>query len=95
MATSSALFGLEALMGFEPLKLSPVLAFISGSVFICKAGILSGEFYIHAIVLFLTAIPMVLFPHVALTVFGVVAALTFFLPGLKFHQLKKLGRKPH
>ncbi len=93
MACSSSLYGVEALLELPPLKLSPVLALIAGSVFIVKAGILSGEFYLHAVVLFLTAIPMALFPHYALTIFGFVAALTFFLPGLKFHQLKKLGRK--
>lgn len=92
MACSSSLFGVEALLGLPVLKLSPVLGLIAGSVFVAKAGILSGEFYLHAVVLFLTAIPMALFPQFALTIFGAVSALTFFLPGLKFHQLKKLGR---
>jgi serine/threonine-protein kinase len=91
IASSSALFGVEALLKLEPLTLSPVLALISGSVFLAKAGILSGEFYVHAAVLYLTAVPMALFPDIALTVFGIVAALTFFLPGLKFHQLKVKG----
>ncbi|MCA9089579.1 MAG: serine/threonine protein kinase [Planctomycetaceae bacterium] len=96
MACSSALYGVEALLKLPPLTLSPVLALIAGSVFVAKAGILSGEFYIHAIVLFLTAIPMALFPQFALTIFGVVSALSFFLPGLKFHQIKKLAaRRQH
>jgi serine/threonine-protein kinase len=96
MACSSALYGVEALLKLPPLTLSPVLALIAGSVFVAKAGILSGEFYIHAVVLFLTAIPMAVFPRFALTIFGVVSALTFFLPGLKFHQIKKLAaRRQH
>lgn len=93
MACSSSLYGVEALLGLPALTLSPVLALIAGSVFIAKAGILSGEFYVHAVVLFLTAIPMALFPQYALTIFGFISALTFFLPGLKFHNLKRLGRE--
>ncbi|MCA9079126.1 MAG: serine/threonine protein kinase [Planctomycetaceae bacterium] len=95
MASSSALYGVEALLKLPPLTLSPVLGLIAGSVFLAKAGILSGEFYLHAVVLFLTAIPMALFPSFALTIFGVVSALAFFLSGLKFHQLKKLSARPH
>ena len=37
------------------LKLSPVLGLISGMVFVVKAGILSGEFYVQAVASFLTA----------------------------------------
>lgn len=93
MAASSALFGLEYLMNMEPLKLSPVLALIAGMVFVAKAGILSGEFYVHAFILFLTAIPMALFPNFAVTIFGVVSAATFFVPGLKFYMQKRGNRR--
>ncbi len=92
MASSSALYGVEYLLDLPVLKLSPVLALITGSVFVVKAGILSGEFYVHAVLLFLTAIPMALFPSIALTIFGLVAAGTFFVSGLKFYQLKRLNR---
>ncbi len=86
MASSSMLFLIEALLGLPVLSLSPVLALFAASVFIGKAGVLSGEFYIQAIVMFLCAIPMALFPHVGITLFGIASALTFFIPGWKFHR---------
>ncbi len=86
MACSTLLYLVEALLGEPVLRLSPVLPLIAGSVFVVKAGILSGEFYVHAAVLFATCIPMTLFPKFGLTIFGLVAALTFFIPGLKFHR---------
>ncbi len=86
MASSSMLFLIESLLGLPVLSLSPVLALFAASVFVGKAGVLSGEFYIQSIVMFLCAIPMALFPKIGITVFGVVSALTFFIPGWKFHR---------
>ncbi|MEZ6056810.1 MAG: serine/threonine-protein kinase [Planctomycetaceae bacterium] len=86
MACSTGLFGVEAMLGLPALKLSPVLALIAAGVFVVKAGILSGEFYIHALMLFATAIPMAMFPRYGITMFGIVGAATFFLPGLKFYR---------
>ena len=86
MASSSMLFLIEALLGLPVLSLSPVLALFAASVFIGKAGVLSGEFYIQAIVMFLCAIPMALFPKIGITLFGIASALTFFIPGWKFHR---------
>lgn len=93
MACSSGLFGVEKLLDLPVLTLSPVLALIAAAVFVVKAGILSGEFYIHAVLLFLTAIPMALFPDYALTFFGLTSAATFFVPGLKFHLIKRAQRE--
>jgi hypothetical protein len=67
------------------LTLSPILAVIAGMVFVVKAGMLSGEFYISAAALFLTVIPMTLFPDYGPIIFGVVTAIAFFVPGLKYH----------
>ena len=92
MASSSMLFLIESLLGLPVLSLSPVLALFAASVFVGKAGVLSGEFYIQAIVMFLCAIPMALFPQIGITVFGVVSALTFFVPGWKFHRELKARR---
>jgi eukaryotic-like serine/threonine-protein kinase len=89
MAGSTALFGVEFLLGLPVLTLSPVLALLAGGVFVVKAGILSGEFYLSAAIMFLTAIPMALLPDVALILFGIVSAGTFFVPGLKFYRLKR------
>jgi serine/threonine-protein kinase len=89
MACSTSLFAVEWLLQLPVLTLSPVLALFAGAVFLSKAGILSGEFYIHAVALFLTAIPMALFPSVAVTIFGIVSALAFGISGLKFHLMSR------
>ncbi len=89
MIAIALLFPVEMLMGLPVLKLSPVLALVSGMVFFVKAGILSGVFYIQAALLFLTAAPMALFPNVAHTIFGLVAAACFFVPGLKYYQQRR------
>jgi serine/threonine-protein kinase len=68
------------------LTLTPILAIIAGMVFIAKAGMLSGEFYLWGAALFLTAVPMALFPRYGPLIFGVVAAASFFVPGLKYHR---------
>lgn len=86
MACSTMLYAIEAILGLPVLTLSPVLALIAGAVFVAKAGILTGEFYIHAAVLFATSIAMAVFPSIGLTLFGLVSAGTFFVPGWKFHR---------
>lgn len=74
------------------LTLSPILAIIAGTVFFTKAGILSGEFYPPAIALYLTTIPMSLWPEYCQLIFGTVSALCFFIPGLKYHKLRLRSR---
>ena len=91
MACVGMLYALEALLGLEVLKLSPVLGLIAGTVFLIKAGILSGEFYIQAAALYVTSLAMALWPEWGLVLFGVVSALCFFVPGLKFHRQNKRG----
>ena len=68
------------------LSLSPVLAVLGGMVFLIKAGILSGMFYIPAAAMFLTAGLMAIWPRFALTIFGVVSGAGFFVPGLMYHH---------
>jgi serine/threonine-protein kinase len=86
IACSTLLFAVEALLGLPVLTLSPVLALISAAVFVVKAGILSGEFYLHAAALFATCVPMALWPRYGITIFGLVSAATFLVPGWKFHR---------
>jgi serine/threonine-protein kinase len=86
MICIALLFPLEAWLNLPPLKLSPVLGLVTGTVFLAKAGILSGEFYIWSFLLFLTAVPMALFPQFAHFIFGVVSACCFFFPGLKYYR---------
>jgi serine/threonine-protein kinase len=86
MACIIALFPLESYLGLEPLKLSPVIGLIAGMVFVVKAGILSGAFYVQAAALFLTAWLMAVFPNYAHLIFGSVSAACFFFPGLKYYR---------
>jgi serine/threonine-protein kinase len=84
-------FVTEWVLGLPVLTLSPILAVIAGMVFVVKAGMLSGEFYWAAAAKFATAVPMAFLGRFGYTyleplLFGVVAALTFFVPGLKYHR---------
>jgi serine/threonine-protein kinase len=88
VAAVMLLFAVEHLLRLPVLTLSPVLGIVSGMVFVVKAGILSGAFYVHAVALFATAVAMAALQSAGfaygLTLYGVVSALTFFLPGLKY-----------
>lgn len=95
---SMLLFGLEALLQLPVLSLSPVLALIAGNVFLAKAGILSGKFYLQAIALYATAFVMALItrlpiPDFGLILFGFMLAGSFFLPGLKYYRQLRDGTK--
>jgi serine/threonine-protein kinase len=81
------------MLGLDVLALSPVVALMSGMVFLVKAGILTGTFYLQAIVLFATAFVMALpamrpYGHF---IFGIVSGVCFFLPGLKYHRQRLRG----
>lgn len=80
------LYVVEIVMGLPVLTLSPVLGLTSGTAYLAKAGILSGAFYIQAVVLFLTAPLMALYPKYAITLFGLISGACFFIPGLKYHR---------
>jgi serine/threonine-protein kinase len=80
------LFVVELSLNLPVLSLSPVLALITGMVFVVKAGILSGTFYFQAAALFATAPAMAACPQVAHLIFGFVSAACFFLPGLKYYR---------
>ncbi|HMO15037.1 MAG TPA: serine/threonine-protein kinase [Pirellulaceae bacterium] len=85
MITTILLFPLEWLLDLPVLTLSPVLALVGAQTFTVKAGVLSGQFYIHAGVLLLTAFSMAIFPGIGLTIFGIVISACFFFTGLKYH----------
>jgi serine/threonine protein kinase len=84
------LFATEWMLGLRVLTLSPVLGLMNGMVFIVKAGILSGEFYIHAAVMYATAVAMAVLQSydydIGISLFGLAAAGTFFVPGLKYYR---------
>jgi serine/threonine-protein kinase len=83
---SISLFLVELLLGRPPLELSPVLGVMAGMVFLVKAGMLSGAFYLSAAACFATAVLMGLFPEIGLFLFGFVSAACFFIPGLKYYR---------
>jgi serine/threonine-protein kinase len=89
--SSMLLFGLEGMLRLPVLSLSPVLSLIAGNVFLAKAGILSGRFYIQAVVLYLTSFVMAFLSalgvsDVGLLLLGCVLAGSFFIPGLKYYR---------
>ena len=98
MICSSLLFGVEMLLGLPVLSLSPVLGLISGMVFLVKAGILSGAFYVQSLVLFATGLVMAVLPStglpdVGISLFGLVSAACFFVPGLKYWRQRNAARE--
>jgi eukaryotic-like serine/threonine-protein kinase len=88
---SIGLFVIEVAQGLESLTLSPVLPVIAGMVFLFKAGTLSGQFYVWVVAYYATAVVMGVVPVVGHLVFGVVSALSFFVPGLKYYRQRKRG----
>lgn len=89
MITIATLFPLEWWLDLSVLSLSPLLGVISAGVFIIKAGMFSGAFYIQAAALLVVAVLMAVLPRYAHLVFGVVAAACFFIPGYQFHHRRR------
>jgi serine/threonine-protein kinase len=82
----AAMFPFEWYLGLPVLSLAPLLALVAGMVFLVKASILAGGFYLQAIALFATALLMAVMPRWSLGIFGVVSGACFFFPGLKYHR---------
>ncbi|MGH9676857.1 MAG: serine/threonine-protein kinase, partial [Candidatus Acidiferrum sp.] len=90
LATTSV-FVVEVMLHLPVLTLSPILAIIAGITFVIKGGMLSGMFYIAAGAQFLIAVPMALvatseYSYLGPLMFGTVSAISFFVPGLKYHR---------
>jgi serine/threonine-protein kinase len=102
MAGSILLYVVEPILGLETLTLSPILGLLTGAVFLVKAGILSGRFYVQAAVLFASA-PLMAWiqSHAAATgtldysisLFGLVSGASFFFPGLKYHRQRRQSKR--
>jgi serine/threonine-protein kinase len=97
MISIVGLFCVEILLGLPVLSLSPIIALSSSMVFVAKAGILTGKFYAQAAALFVTALAMAWLERegiqIGITLFGVVSALCFFLPGLKYYRQRRQVEK--
>jgi serine/threonine-protein kinase len=95
MIASCLLFVVETLLGMPVLTLSPVLPLVGAMVFVIKAGILSGAFYFQAAANFAVAIVMAWIrredlPDYCLTLYGLVAAASFFIPGVKYYRQRTI-----
>ncbi|MBD3672269.1 MAG: serine/threonine protein kinase [Planctomycetaceae bacterium] len=91
MVASTMLFAVERILDMRVLSLSPVLGLISGMVFLIKAGMLSGQFYVEAAALFLVGLVMAWLqttqlPQVGIILFGLVSGACFFFPGWQYHK---------
>ena len=80
------MFVIEVIAKLPPLALSPAIAVAAGMVMMFKAGLLSGQFYIWAFFNFLVACFMAGWPENAHLMFGIVSAVSFFFPGLKYYR---------
>jgi eukaryotic-like serine/threonine-protein kinase len=93
MLAIACMFPIEWILGMDVLTLTPLLGVIAGMVFVVKAGILSGAFYLQAVCLFLASFLMAMFHDWAHLIFGAVAAPCFFFPGLKYYRQKHAMNK--
>ncbi len=91
VVASIATFIVEVLLELPVLTLTPVLAVMAGMVFMFKAGTLTGWFYVAAILCFVSAVLMSWLPLVGQfgpLLFGLVSAVGFFVPGLRYYRQK-------
>lgn len=93
LASIALLFVVEMILGLDVLTLSPVLALTSGMIFLVKAGMLTGQFYFQAAALFATAIAMAWLERLqiplGITLFGLVSAGCFFIPGWQYYRQRR------
>jgi serine/threonine-protein kinase len=86
VAGSFAVLMLEWMLGQPVLSYAPMLAVLAGMVFLCKAGILSGLFYLATAVLFAAAGLMAALPDWAMLIYGFALAGCYFVPGWIFYR---------
>lgn len=89
VCASIVMFVIEVLGGLPVLTLSPAIAVAAGMVFVFKAGILSGQFYLCSALNFAVAGLMPLVPQFGILLFGVASAVSFFFPGLKYYRQRR------
>jgi serine/threonine-protein kinase len=89
VAGSFGILFLEMLWRRPVLELAPLLAVVAGMVFLSKAGILSGLFYLAVGALFMAACLMLFLPDVAMLIYGVTLALSYFIPGWIFYRRRR------
>lgn len=80
------MFPFEWYLDLPVLRLAPVLALVAGMVFLVKASILSGFFYVQAAALFICAFLMAWLPDFALLIFGIVSASCFYFAASRYYR---------
>jgi hypothetical protein len=88
MISIAMLFPLEWWLNLPVLSLSPLLAVSAAMIFLIKAAILDGAFYVQCACLLATAAAMAVWPANAHLLFGLMAAGCFFIPGWKYYRQK-------
>lgn len=91
MIASTMLFAIEGALDLPVLYLSPVIGLISGMVFLVKASMLTGKFYVQSVALFITGFLMAVISHsdlpdFSISLYGFISAGCFFVPGLKYYR---------
>jgi serine/threonine protein kinase len=92
VAGSFGVLMIEWMLGKPVLEFAPMLAVIAGMVFLCKAGILSGMFYLAVGALFATAAAMIFLPESGILLYGVTLGLSYFVPGLIFFRRRQQAK---
>lgn len=93
VCASIAMFVIEWMARLPVLTLSPAVAVAAAMVFVFKAGILSGKFYLWAGLNFIAACVMPLTGDFAVLLFGAVSAVSFFVPGFFYHRQRTRGER--
>jgi eukaryotic-like serine/threonine-protein kinase len=93
VCASIAMFVVEVLIDRPVLELSPAIAIAAGMVFVFKAGILTGRFYLSAMLMFAVAMVMPVVPQVRILIFGIALAGSFLVPGIKFYRIRKQSER--
>lgn len=75
---------IEMLLKRPVLEFAPLLAAVAAMVFLCKAGILSGMFYLAVAALCAVALLMVALPEIGMLLYGLTVAGCYFIPGFIF-----------
>lgn len=89
MVAIAMLFPIEAILRLPVLTFSPLLGVISAMVFVIKASMLHGVFYLQAAALLISAVMMSIWPEHGHLFFGITSALCFFIPGYKYARLRR------
>ena len=66
-----------------------MLGVVSAMVFLVKAGMFTGAFYIQTAALLIASVLMTLYPPWAHLIFGIVGGGCFFIPGYQYARRRR------